>query len=768
MFDFTNYTYSGMLSIVAAVFGIAYPLINSSIERIDEKYGSSMLTSRFSNEFHFYLFKWLLAVNLVVVVINPFLLDQSEYAYVYIAIQTIATMALMASFFLLYNTFQLYNAAGKLHEQIWADFKKTNKSSQSKAGIYFMEWTDLASFILRSSDTRAIRSIYDEWAEYIVGCYHVQERITFENYIYDGITQLNKRLCKEKYEPMTINNGNSFLTMFLLPYSYISENTYAMLWKNLICQVFYEKEEWVMSYWESASQLYEFHMQRISEYDVNPKTKRSYKPEEVEFHHKERQRFLEFHVMLGASFLQQGKYSLVKRMLFFTQNQPPTYPLVPSTLGECFRMFSLLNSLYKERPFVLDQRYPMPHLRGLSTGKIIGAANMFIALLAYRLYTLPQYPFGVEYVFGIPAVPDNSQDIQKAKEDMLALKYCIEQVSYRTEYLEIIGLGDIRQRIIKINEQYHSNIKCLDCYIEDYLEKSTIVDKDLKVSQPYSQKLIKEIKDSLLEGVERGLQQYSLFQKANSCSNVSTIPYLVNGTVCQLYPNHAFVDNSAVSYVDIDCSMSSAMLYKFRYYFATTFLSQNVRQFNVDSQSLFDAIDKLNLSPKKHVIIAFDVYLKYYIGKIEGLSESERTKNEYSYNGIQIYNFNSGSKALANYLYILNKNELPSLVFKEPTKDWKDKYKLENYKGNNYNIWVGLQKIADNPTLLSDEECIQIDGDPNELSLFACTLISNVIWKKEVKMLSIKSMYIGVDNGNSINVEDIKTFNSYFKTDGNE
>ena len=81
---------------------------------------------------------------------------------------------------------------------------------------------------------------------------------------------------------------------------------------------------------------------------------------------------------------------------------------------------------------------------------------------------------------------------------------------------------------------------------------------------------------------------------------------------------------------------------------------------------------------------------------------------------------------------------------------------------------MGLRKIAYNPTLLSDEERTQIDGDPNELSLFACTLISNVIWKKEVKMLSIKNMHIGVDNGNSINVEDIKTFNSYFKTDGNE
>lgn len=52
MFDFTNYTYSGMLSIVAAVFGIAYPQINASIERIDDKYGSSLLTMRLKMRRH--------------------------------------------------------------------------------------------------------------------------------------------------------------------------------------------------------------------------------------------------------------------------------------------------------------------------------------------------------------------------------------------------------------------------------------------------------------------------------------------------------------------------------------------------------------------------------------------------------------------------------------------------------------------------------------------------------------------------------------------
>ena len=63
MFDFTNYTYSGMLSIVAAVFGIAYPQINASIERIDDKYGSSLLTTRLKNEKAFAIFNVLLRMS---------------------------------------------------------------------------------------------------------------------------------------------------------------------------------------------------------------------------------------------------------------------------------------------------------------------------------------------------------------------------------------------------------------------------------------------------------------------------------------------------------------------------------------------------------------------------------------------------------------------------------------------------------------------------------------------------------------------------------
>ena len=33
MFDFTNYTFSGLLSILASIYGIGYPLIIQTIKR---------------------------------------------------------------------------------------------------------------------------------------------------------------------------------------------------------------------------------------------------------------------------------------------------------------------------------------------------------------------------------------------------------------------------------------------------------------------------------------------------------------------------------------------------------------------------------------------------------------------------------------------------------------------------------------------------------------------------------------------------------------
>lgn len=50
MFDFTNYTFSGLLSILASIYGIGYPLIIQTIKSIYNQYNSDLLSCRFSKE----------------------------------------------------------------------------------------------------------------------------------------------------------------------------------------------------------------------------------------------------------------------------------------------------------------------------------------------------------------------------------------------------------------------------------------------------------------------------------------------------------------------------------------------------------------------------------------------------------------------------------------------------------------------------------------------------------------------------------------------
>lgn len=758
MFDFTNYTYSGMLSIVAAVFGIAYPQINASIERIDDKYGSSLLTTRLKNEKVFTIFKVLLVVNLIIAVVNPFLLDQSKYCYIYIAIQTIATIFLIGCFFHLFEIIRMYNDAETLHENIWNDYKKAVGKSSEKASVHFMEWVDLISYILHSTNRNAARNVYDKWVEYITEFHkgHIGAKVRYDNYAYDGITKINENLCKLNYEPMSINNGNAFLTMLLYPEGFISEDTYTILWANLRLQVFFGKDEWVMDYWEQASQNYDLNTSYISEYSINPQTNTYYTEEEAKQHNEERKRFLEFHVMFCAMLLQQGKYSLLKRILSFTQSQPPVYPLVPSTLTECFEMLSYLNGIYTNYPFLLDKRYPMPQLKGITSGKILGAANTYIALLTYRLYALPYYPFGVGYVFSLPAAPQNSMDIHKEKDNIDALKFCIRKIESKKEYLKCIDIVHITEAISNINRNYHEKVKCLDCYIDDYINRLDEKDKDLRVNQLYDDKIVEKLEKEICNEISSELDKYQLFY--NNPKTDNTKVYRINASVCQLYPNQAFVDKPSVSYVDIDTNMSDGVKYKFSHFFATTFLVRATQQLNIASQDLFEAFEKLKLNDN-FIIISFGVYWDYHIGRIKNFVKTNDI--EYSYNNIHIYNYKCRSKGLSDYIFILEKNYLPYLKFIKPNKDWIDKYHLEIIE-EQYNIGLGLQKIVKNNSLLTEDEFKNIDGDPNELSLFSCVVLANIFWKSDCKILCVKYMHFGIDNGNTEQVEKIKPFVSYF------
>ena len=87
MFDFTNYTFSGLLSILASIYGIGYPLIIQTIRSIYNQYDSDLLSCRFSKEPVYKVFQILMIVNMVVAILAPFLLQAGWFNQVVITVQ---------------------------------------------------------------------------------------------------------------------------------------------------------------------------------------------------------------------------------------------------------------------------------------------------------------------------------------------------------------------------------------------------------------------------------------------------------------------------------------------------------------------------------------------------------------------------------------------------------------------------------------------------------------------------------------------------------
>ena len=118
MFDFTNYTFSGILSILAALYGVGYPLIIQSIRSIYNQYESNLLSLRFSNEPVYIVFQILMIVNMVIAVFAPFLLQAGWFNQVVITVQAVLIVALIGCSILLFQLILLYSNAGELLKRV--------------------------------------------------------------------------------------------------------------------------------------------------------------------------------------------------------------------------------------------------------------------------------------------------------------------------------------------------------------------------------------------------------------------------------------------------------------------------------------------------------------------------------------------------------------------------------------------------------------------------------------------------------------------------
>lgn len=758
MFDFTNYTYSGLLSIIVALLSFAYPKIVDSISCIDAKYGSSMLTARMQKESSFFSFRLLLVVNLCCSILLPFMLDQSLNSRWYILLQAIAVVSLITATFCLFHTISIYNNSSELQDEIWSDFSKAReKELKEKERQHFSEWIDLACYTIAGADRKTAKKVYDCLSDYIVTFIKKSENSDFEYdvYYYEGMDKLNNCLCKNPDEPISVNNGNHLLCSLISPYLGITESTYRSLRKNLMLQVHYGKEDWILNYWTQASQRYDYFMKKISTYELNEETGVNYSEEDVQERDEERWRFFEFHFMLCALIMQQKKYELLRDMLSFTQSFPPSYPLIPSTMQACMQVFHEYNQRYSYNTIELEQKYPMLRSYGIVDGKIMGAGNMFLSLMVLRVYTLI-WPYGSSHALGTPYAANNLKDNASWITDMETLKRCLAIVRTNKDLMQAIGIADWGKTIKAAEEQY-GEIKEPETIIDGFLASVNQQMEDERQNVPYDEPRVDKMKAEVVELVSKNLGKYSDFTTDRNFQ--SKYSYFINASAFNIFPNSAFVEYRDMDYVNIPECMSEAMIFQFRHYFASVFYRETSMQYlTIDSEYVFRTLDRLKIDGQ-FTIVSFGIYWDYYIDRIEGLSKNA---DYYYYHNAKIINLNGGSSLLQQCFYVMRSDDLPYLVFQEPSEEWKSIYNPD-CKKTEYQLWLSLQKVKEHPEMLNEKDRERMNENPDELSVFAGIMLAQMHWKMNCPTIKIEIKYKLIDNGNVDDVEKICSFDAYVK-----
>lgn len=750
MFDFVNYTYSGILSILSTLFGLSYPLVIGCIERFDSKFGSTMLSERFLNESSFKCFKCSLIINLVMAVLSPFFMDGSTHARLMIGLQCIGAIVLVSSSFLLFSKIMSYYNIGALQRMILRDYKKAAKiNDKAKEAEYFTQWIDLSSELLKSVDETLTQSIHETLLDYVAKAYKNDgdKELVFDPYYYEGISRINKALSRGESRSISANNTNSILSSLILLDSIVSDTTYRYLWRNLRIQISYNKDAWIMAYWEAASQKMGLYLDPPHRYSYVEKTEEEIKNKQ------RRDEFLEFHVMLCAMLVQEKKYQLLGSMLSFTQTEPPSYPLVPSTLSDIIDIFSRIKNNARHNPLFYESRYQMPNMYGLTDDQIVGAANHYLALLAYRIYSI-RWNFGSEMVLRLGALPSTLSELRTLKENLGVFRYWLRRVRSNKELLSAIGCESFDEVFEKKKRRYNSDITLKPHKLVSKMEKH-IGDamEELRKNQPLSEEKVSIEKEKISSYISEAMNPYTdiLGQRFEPGKT-----YNLNSSVTMPFENTAFVKNPDVGHIHVAEYITSCMTRSFQYLFASSFYQEyGSTAYNLSSEDLFDGIDRLILN-EEHYIIAFGINLEYYIGLVTDLQKDDKSK--YTYKGVKIVLLSCPIEYFSQMLYVMRSNDLPILTFHKPSEEEQNELYLDN-TNEQYGLWLSLEKIADHPELLESSMKTELGDDANKYSLFTAIWNPVLTFKSERHpVVCIKVKYRLTNEGNYDSIDKVKPF----------
>jgi hypothetical protein len=742
------------IPITISILAIAFPLLLQTSSKIDDKYGSTRLTDSFYKEKSNKIFITFLIINLFSISIwifrQPRLIDIGIFniivdnsAFLLLATNT---FILIFSLFKFVRYIKIYYNPEKLLILLIENYHKSTDTE--KRIEFFKSVSDLLFYSIENENEEMARTLVDFFSESAVkqSIKFKKQNNNYTDEFYDAIFAANEKLCLRERKTTSYFNGNILVNLFIDGYqeTTISEKTFSAIWRCLRQDIHYGNDDFVMSYWKNAHQYFDFFLQRIPyKYGKNLET---INKNEVENRDTARKRFLEFHYALGGLLYSQKRYDLIKRIMEYTNQNPPEFHLVPDSITKIIYWYTEIGNIL-QNPFYYEITYPFPNVDGANSDGIIRSKiKDYISILLLKQYTLHDYYIG-QSALDIPHIPDTLPEINRWKNDLVYLKYKVSNILSNKKVLKRTGLGFINSKWFEENNKLEP-ISLLD----EIIKRAEMKYQEVKSVQSISKPKKQQFEEKTREIINRGFQEYSEFNN-QSIQDYNSIH--LKG-LYQIMEKEDYADNQEIAVMDADTIVAEMVMRKIHHKVLSSFLTVISQKYTIRQDDIFNAIDLVIGNLNDATIISFGVYLPFYISVLKNPNLTQDGDNFY-YKGIKIISFNyTTSQSLQSSFVVLEKEDLPNIIFNPIEQSEAEKYKLSEIDESTH---LSTNIVDLNEDLFLREEVSKVfkEYDLTKNVIVCIGLNSELRWKKSAKCILIRVFDQFTNSGNPNNIKEIKS-----------
>lgn len=488
----------------------------------------------------------------------------------------------------------------------------------------------------------------------------------------------------------------------------ISNQTYIWVWRNLsvICEI----PKYIKMYWGNASQYFNFSLDRVE--SIYNETYEIINKDDIEKRNKERIQFLELHYALGGLLLYRNQYKTIKYIFYYTQSQPPQYPLLPIGMTEIFTWFETFGNEFKSTDVSYEFRYPFPELDNLGSKQDIKYwICCYISLLFIRQFTLA-HNFVYENHTALPHLPSKVIELENWKRNLSFFKICLNDIIDNTELIKSLDWNEL--------------IETKKDSLFDFIEKlSNLIDTKIGahyLKEPISDKKVKTFADNSNKIISKSFNYFN--EILSPIENVSELIELKNHIIGirTLMSKTAFTDIE-IPHLNYDTILAETVSRNniARQIPLSFHLARNYR-YVLNNLNIIDGLNKIIGKNPNAIIIAMNIDFNY----ATILSSSPYKK---IIKHIPTIN-------LQNVIFILNKSDLPLIYHKQLSQSEIDNHQLKciNEEIKLYYSVIDINSEENISLRSSWENYDKASGLKVQVSI---SFIAEIYWKKNRDIIQI-------------------------------